>query len=196
MRANFQHTVVLALNRFASSSHHSFFDSTEHQFYVINWETYWKWASQIFHSVQIAYGCATWIQISEYAACSLLCSTVYNPDSSCSPVFEEASEPKGHKLQNSLQYKDSGEHVVAVLEGSLQRLWKEEKENINCIKLPGCSPIGYDLGGRILSKNILQLRVCTVDIIIAMNLLWKCTQNFGETCTTFYPRLRAGETCF
>lgn len=58
---------------------------------------------------------------------------------SSSPVFEEASQPKGYKLQNRFQDKHSGEHVVAVLEGSLQRLGIERKGNINVIKFPDWS---------------------------------------------------------
>lgn len=136
-----------------------------------------------FHSVQIAYGRTIVIQISDSATCPLCCPTVYNLDSSCSPVFEEASQPKGHQLQNGLQNKDGGEHVVAVLEGSLQGLWKEEKGNINSIKLPGCSVIGYNLGGTKLPKTTLQLRVCTMHIIIEVNLVRK-----GHQCLDLLPQ--------
>ena len=47
------------------------------------------------------------------ATLSCLCDT---------PVLEESAEPKGHQLQRGLHDEDDGEHVVAVLEGLVQRL--------------------------------------------------------------------------
>lgn len=41
------------------------------------------------------------------------------------PVFEEPPETECHKLQHSLKDEDNGEHVVAVLEGLVQRLGAE-----------------------------------------------------------------------
>ena len=38
------------------------------------------------------------------------------------PVLEEPPEPKSHQLQHGLKDKDDGEHVVAVLQGLVQRL--------------------------------------------------------------------------
>lgn len=57
--------------------------------------------------------------------CTLCC---LGPAQFCSPVLEEASQTKCHQLQHSLQHKDGGEHVVAVLEGCLQRLQEQRKE--------------------------------------------------------------------
>lgn len=45
----------------------------------------------------------------------------------CSPVFEESPQSKCHQLEDCLQHKDSGEQVVAVLEGGLQRLPAEKQ---------------------------------------------------------------------
>lgn len=44
------------------------------------------------------------------------------PAPSHTPVLEEPPEPKGHQLQHSLNNKDDGEHVIAVLEGLVQSL--------------------------------------------------------------------------
>lgn len=38
------------------------------------------------------------------------------------PVLEEATEPKGDKLENRLQDKDNGEDVIANLQGFIKNL--------------------------------------------------------------------------
>lgn len=43
------------------------------------------------------------------------------------PVFKEPPEPKRHQLQHSLKDEDNGEHIVAVLEGLVQRLGAERQ---------------------------------------------------------------------
>lgn len=47
----------------------------------------------------------------------------------CSPVFEESSQTKCHQLEDCLKHEDSGEQVVAVLEGCLQGLPQTERED-------------------------------------------------------------------
>lgn len=42
-----------------------------------------------------------------------------------SPVLKEPSETKRHQLQNCLEHKNDGEHIVAVLQGFIQGLERE-----------------------------------------------------------------------
>lgn len=42
-----------------------------------------------------------------------------------SPVLKKPPETKGHQLEQCLEHKDDGEHVVAVLEGFIQGLERE-----------------------------------------------------------------------
>lgn len=43
------------------------------------------------------------------------------------PVFEEASEAKGHQLEHRLNHEGGAEEVIAVLQGYLERLEGEKK---------------------------------------------------------------------
>lgn len=54
------------------------------------------------------------------------------------PVLEEPPEPKGHQLQCSLKDEDDGKDVVAVLEGLIQGLRREEGlSEVPCVA-PSC----------------------------------------------------------
>lgn len=49
------------------------------------------------------------------------------------PVFEEPMEAKGHKFEQSLDDKDNGEHVVAVLQNLLQILQEHRHQHVKDI---------------------------------------------------------------
>ena len=48
------------------------------------------------------------------------------------PVLEEATKPKGDKLENRLQDKDNGEDVIANLQGFIKNLGCGHKTGVRC----------------------------------------------------------------
>lgn len=58
------------------------------------------------------------------------------------PVLKEPSKTKCHQLQNCLEHKNYGEHVVAVLQGFIQGLKREAPVRPTTLSFPRLSVEG------------------------------------------------------